>query len=396
MLFRYFLVVFSFLIFTNILFSQEQDSTAILQDPLMVSPDSLISPAIQDSLRVDQDSLTPPQEGILNRAEDAINAVQDSTSVEDDAFGNVSTLLWPFMEVRRVKDSLDIEHPVTYWTNKNQFGLEINEVAFMNWSSGGSNSISFLFNSHLMRTYERKSIRWKNELISRYGILSEKGQKLRKTDDRLEMNSTFGYRASETSAWFMSGKMNFKTQFANGYEYPDRSKAISRFMAPGYLFLGVGAELGRDSNSFSLYISPSTIKTTFVLDSQLANEGAFGVRGAEYDGNGNIIRSGRRTNTEFGILLSNEYNTEIVENILFSNRLNLYTDYLHDFGNIDVDWEIEFNFKVNEYVRAKLGSHLKYDDATKTARIDPQGNEYQGGAKVQWKQQIGIGVVVNL
>src|SRR5699024_9755230 len=111
---------------------------------------------------------------------------------------------------------------------------------------------------------------------------------------------------------------------------------------------------------------PSTLKTTFVYDQRLANEGAFGVDPAVYDSFGNISRAGKNSRTEFGILVTSEYNTEIVKNIMLSNRASLYTDYLADFGNIDVDWKVEFNFKVNSFVQAKLISHLKYDNATKT------------------------------
>lgn len=313
-----------------------------------------------------------------------------------DTIPDDNTLLWPYMETVRVEDSLKEVTPVTYWTKGNQLGLDVNEVAFKNWNAGGSNSISFLLSGSFRRTYERKSIRWKNELIVRYGHISEKGEKLKKTDDRIEFNSTFGYRPNLMSAWFISSKFNFKSQFTNGYDYPNRDKAISHFMAPGYLFLGVGAELGRDSDSFALYLSPSTVKTTFVLNQRLADEGAYGVRAAEYDGNDNVIRRGKKNHSEFGVLVTNEYNVEVFKNINLLHRLNLYTDYIKDFGNIDIDWEVVLNFKVNNYVTAKIGSHLKYDDATKTTRTNEFGEEYKGGAKVQWKQELGIGVVLDI
>ena len=31
-------------------------------------------------------------------------------------------------------------------------------------------------------------------------------------------------------------------------------------------------------------------------------------------------------------------------------------------GKVDVDWEVVFDFKVNQYVKATLGSHIKYDN----------------------------------
>src|SRR5699024_4620802 len=110
----------------------------------------------------------------------------------------------------------------------------------------------------------------------------------------------------------------------------------------------------------------------------------------------NILRAGKNSRTEFGILITSEYNTEVIKNIMLSNRLSLYTDYLDDFGNVDVDWKVEFNFKVNSFVQAKIVSHLKYDNATKTKSLNEQGEEVISGAKVQWKQQLGIGLVVDI
>lgn len=303
---------------------------------------------------------------------------------------------WPYFETLHLMDSLDRAHPVKYWSHQNKFSTEVNEVTYTNWSAGGSNSIAFLFNLNLKRTYEKDNIRWQNEFLSRYGLNAEKGRKLRKTDDYFEFNSTFGYRTTLFSGWFLSSKLNLKSQYDRGFNYPDRENYISSFMAPGYLFYGIGAEYGRNSDKFTLYLSPATLKTTFVYDEKLANEGAFGVDAAVYDADGNLIKRGRKSKTEFGILITNEYNVEVMKNIAFSNRLSLYTDYLNDFGNIDVDWKVEFNLKVNSFVAARLISHLKYDNDTKTKELNSSGQEITRGAKIQWKQQIGIGVTIDL
>ncbi len=86
----------------------------------------------------------------------------------------------------------------------------------------------------------------------------------------------------------------------------------------------------------------------------------------------------------------------IFENIALKNAVSLYTDYFNSFGNIDVNWEINFDFKVNQFVKATLGSHLKYDNDTKTPVEVVDGEEYaEEGAKIQWKQQIGIGVTLD-
>jgi hypothetical protein len=47
-----------------------------------------------------------------------------------------------------------------------------------------------------------------------------------------------------------------------------------------------------------------TSKITMVLDQRLANQGAFGVKKALYDENGNLILEGEKSKIELGFLLT--------------------------------------------------------------------------------------------
>ena len=73
------------------------------------------------------------------------------------------------------------------------------------------------------------------------------------------------------------------------------------------------------------------------------------------------------------------------------NRISLYSDYLNNFGNIDVDWRFQLEMTVNKYVKANISTHLIYDDDIKT-KEDAAGVQVIKGAKVQLKQILGIGL----
>jgi len=162
------------------------------------------------------------------------------------------------------------------------------------------------------------------------------------------------------------------------------------------MFLGVGTVYGEHIKSFTAYLSPLTLKSTFVLDQELANIGAFGVTKAVLDDEGNIITKGKHLRKEVGILVTSKYEAELAENITVKNLVSMYSDYFNSFGNVDIDWEVNFNFKVNNFVRATLGSHLKYDNDVKITSDDDNDGELEvSGAKVQWKQLLGIGVSVD-
>ncbi len=285
------------------------------------------------------------------------------------------------------------------WTQENKLGADINQVAFVNWNSGGSNSIAVLLRLNSVLKYEYRHFIWDTNLVARYGVNSQEDQELRKTDDLLEIRSNLGFRKDKLTNWFYSARFNFKTQFAKGYKYPNTDNIISKFMAPGYLFIGGGIEYGKNIEKLSTYFSPLTVKATFVLDENLSNAGSFGVRAAEYDDDGKLTKQGERIRNELGVLLTSAYEAELFENIAIRNFVSFYTDYINDFGNIDVDWELVFDFKVNNFVRASLGSHLKYDNdvklLTEVENPDTEETEFiEEGARIQWKQILGVGVVV--
>ncbi len=291
--------------------------------------------------------------------------------------------------IRQVQPTL---FPVSAWKNKNTIGFDLNEIAFVNWNAGGTSSISGLLKGNFTRTYATEKSKWVSELIVKYGINKQDGLTVRKSDDEFRLNSTYGYRNNESSNWYHSAKFNFNTQFTNGYKYPDTEHPISKPFAPAYTFLGAGADYFDKAKKFDVYISPITLKSTLVLDQTLANKGAFGVTKATYDSEGNMISKGKQSKTEFGFLVTNYYKKEVWKNITMENRLSLYSDYANNFGNIDVEWKLQFDLVVNQYVSANIGAHAIYDDDVKTTEV-VEGEKVTKGPVLQLKQTLGIGMV---
>jgi hypothetical protein len=281
---------------------------------------------------------------------------------------------------------------ISNWKSTNKVGFDISQISFVNWSAGGNNSVSGLFKGNFNRDYETAKINWKNEVIFRYGINKQEGEELRKTDDEFQINSTFSHRNNTLSKWYYAGKFNFNTQFSNGYAYPNTNLAISKPFAPAYFFLGIGAEYLLKESNFKLYLSPLTHKTTLVLSQRLADEGAFGVSKAAFDENGNILLRGKKSRTEIGVLVTSEWKTELYKNMMLNHRITLYSDYLNNFGNIDVNWQIQIEMTINEYVKASIGTQLIYDDDIKTKK-QIENIQVTSGPKIQLKQIMGIGLV---
>jgi len=358
-------------------------------DSLQIRMDSLLAPYYTKSL----DSLTN-KVNYAPRYRLSVNSLNGDTLYiqmpKEKAFISMQRKLTidtlriinPF-QLSSIDTTKYAEDPI-WWKNRNSFGFDISEAAFLNWNAGGNNSISGLLKVNLYRSYKKLYLLWDNEIFIRYGLNSQQDQELRKTDDKLQINSTFGYRKDTLTNWYYSVKFNFNTQFTDGFSYPNTSEPISRLFAPAYLFLGAGTYYDLKKKSFSLYLSPFTLKSTLVLDETLSDQGVFGVP------------VGKRSRNEFGVLIQNNWETEVIKNIVMKTRVELYSDYLNDFGNIDVKWDLNFDFIINKYMKANIGAYLIYDDDIKFKEDTNGDGELETlGARLQLKQLLGIGVLFN-
>lgn len=306
--------------------------------------------------------------------------------------GIIALLLFSFIQqIQSQVIATVVPDSITYWERTNKVGLDISQIAFVNWNVGGNNSVTILGKGEFDRNYSKNNINWDNELLFRYGFNSQEGQETRKTDDQFKVTSTFGYRKDTISNWYYSAKFKFNTQFTNGYAYPNTTDEISGPFAPAYIFLGIGGEYIRKDLGLNAYFSPLTNKTTLVLNQSLANQGAFGVRGAVLDDEGNIITEGKKSRTELGILITNTLKRTIFKNIELDHRISFYSDYINKFGNIDIDWQVSLEMTVNQYVKANIGVHIIYDDDIK-ATEELNGETITVGPKLQLKQMLGVGL----
>lgn len=329
--------------------------------------------------------------------------VTNDTIIQRDTIKNIEIDISPMLTPKKIRQIVQLKStkiariPLKfdkYWSKKNMIGLDINQIAFVNWNAGGISSVAGLVKGNFLRKRSDISSEWLNELSFRYGLNKQEDVELRKSDDEVRLNSSYGYRKDTLSNWYYSAKFNFNTQFSNGYRYPDTNKPISRAFAPAYTFLGVGANYLLKKKKFDAYISPLTLKSTLVFDQVLANQGAFGVAKAIYDTQGNVLIEGKNTRTEVGFLATNYYKSEVMKNIIMENSLSLYSDYINNFGNIDVEWRLQFDLLVNQYIKANVGLHMIYDDDVKTSeKVDSK--TIIKGARLQLRQSIGVGLVYN-
>lgn len=269
------------------------------------------------------------------------------------------------------------------WKKGAVFSLNLSQVSLTNWSSGGQNSISINGLANMFAIYKMKKTSWENYLNLGYGLLKQgKESDFIKTDDKIEFVSKYGKKASKS--WYYSALLSFNSQFTNGYNYPNDSVEISKFLAPGYVLGAVGMDYKPNKN-FSSFIAPFTSKITIVNDKSLSDNGAFG------------IDTGKVFRNEFGGYIRFAYNKEISKNIVFTTKLDLFSNYLHNPQNIDINFETLINIKLNKFLSAVITTSLIYDDDIKIG-IDTNNDgiiDKEVNSKIQFKEVLGIGLSYN-
>ncbi len=290
-------------------------------------------------------------------------------------------------------DSVKREADTTYWQVKSIFGTNGTQTSFVNWSGGGRNNVSLLAFIDFSLKYQKKDFKWSNDVKLALGglkFVDSTGMKqgMQKTDDRIDLATSFGYEFKKTCFYTIVG--GFKTQFLNGFNFPNDSIRISTFLAPAYLNFALGIEYA-PKESFNLFVSPVAAKITYVKDEVLANQGAFGVEKAVYDDLGNVLKKGEQRRDELGSYLKLRFNKEIMKNIEMKSRLELFSNYMKDPENIDVNAEVIFLFRINKWFTSTLQGNVLYDDD-----IIIRDGKGKTGPRTQFKSLLGIGISYTL
>lgn len=270
-----------------------------------------------------------------------------------------------------------------YWLTKGNAQLLLNQASFTNWVQGGNNSYSGTALLNYNVTYNDSITIWENVFDFGYGLINTSEFGTRKNEDKIDLLSNFNHIAA--TDFYYTGKLNFKSQFVEGFNYPNDTTVVSNFLAPAYVILSAGMTY-KPNADFSFYLSPATGKMTIVNNEVLSAAGAYGVT------------PGEMTRFEFGAYATIDFKKEVMENITFKSKLDLFDNFTNPVSqnraNIDVNWESSLNLTVNEFITVNIFAHLIYDhDIAVPIYGTVAGEEVvvKTAPRLQVKQTLGLG-----
>lgn len=285
---------------------------------------------------------------------------------------------------------VDIHKIITksqFWKYRTEASFALNQGLVTNWVKGGENSVSTALDITWYADYINQPMLLSSNHFARikYGLIASGTDGIRKNIDLLETNSKINHKAF--GKFDFSGIMLFKTQVSKGYNYPNDSVPVSKFMNPAIITLGFGLDYKPDKYT-SINFSPFSYKGTFVPDTASIDQTKYGVA------------PDRRSKHEPGasFMISNEFRP--MKNMTVTNRLQLFTNYINNPLNIDVDWEMIFQANLNWFTDVRLNTHLIFDDDTKTPVFDKEKNPVLGidglqkkTARIQFKELLGLSFI---
>ncbi|MDT0554190.1 DUF3078 domain-containing protein [Urechidicola vernalis] len=280
------------------------------------------------------------------------------------------------------------------WRTSGKISLLINQSAFSNWQAGGDNSFAGNLKVNYNFNYTKDVWSLDNKLLLGYGLTNTEDDGTRKSDDRIELNSILS-RAMKKEYWNFSFFMNFKTQFTDGYDYEDdfldqnpgednENYPTSGLFKPAYWQFGPGF-LWKKSDRFYVNIAPITSKLTF-LTSEIWTYNDDDSSNVFYESSNDVetfgVDPGDNLLYELGMNIRVGYTFTLAKNITVENLIMLYSNYLEDPQNIDIDYTLDIEMKINDWLSTDFTVQTIYDD-----------NSFEG---FQVREVFGLGFNLNL
>jgi Protein of unknown function (DUF3078) len=275
---------------------------------------------------------------------------------------------------RTVKKDPDDTLP-SLWRKGGVFGLNIAQGSLSNWAAGGDNfslSLNSIFNYYAFYKNGKKS--WDNTIDFNLGYVRTTSLGSRKNDDKFDVLSKYGYALIPKLS--LAGLFNFRTQFFKGYTYPDNVKTFSSaFLSPAYILLSAGLDY-KPTKNLSIFFSPITFRWIIVKDDSLSAKGYYGVA------------PGKKSKSEIGAFMSINYLKDFTKNFSYKGRLDLFSNYKANPGNIDLYMTNLFSVKISKVIAATWSLDMIYDDDVKLF------GKNNNSPAMQVKSLVGIGVLV--
>ena len=263
--------------------------------------------------------------------------------------------------------------PPDGWRKGLDFSLGITQVGNSNWIATGGDKFTFStaasMNAFASLKFGKKT--WDNILDVNYGLLNTTSLGVRKLNDRIDFVSKLGYKPGKWKNFRLSLLGQLRSELTTGYQYDyfgtTTKRRSSGFFAPAYIIIAPGIEW-LPAHWLSIFGSPAATRWTVVSNgpySYVAQGGVFNDHSETPLATLYGVDPAKENRGEFGAFITASARKEIVKNVTYITKLDLYSNYLGKPANIDVFWTNQFKLRVNNFIQVSYSIDLLYDDDIK-------------------------------
>jgi len=229
------------------------------------------------------------------------------------------------------------------WTPRGTVALNLSQISFSNWTQGGEDAVAFAGLGNFGVLYHSKKWDLYNSLKLAYGKSKTSGS-FKTTDNELRLNSILIRHLGWVVNPYFSNEV--RSSISNGYDYsvsPEIQTAA--FFDPGYITQSLGFIYSKKNFSTRLGVG---------LQEVITNEFT------KYSDDPDTPDKIEKFKLETGIESVTEANVDLMQNILYSSRLRLFSRF-NTLDVWDVNWDNIITAKVNDYINVNLGVNIIYE-----------------------------------
>ena len=274
--------------------------------------------------------------------------------------------------------SQEIVEKDSLWTKRGNVTVLLNQTGFSDWVGGGTNNFSGTIKFDYEWEYRNKGRDWLSNVESAFGLAKYKNAPFaRKIDDRILIQSIVGKEFTRNLSF--SAFFNFTSQIGNGYKYKkdvdnnEIRELTTRIFSPAYFQIGSGFLWKKDEK---LWLNYSPIASRLILVSKKFTDGLS--ENDTYFG----VSPNKSSRYELGANLTFHSEGTLLENVNYKQDLKLFSNYLEDASNIDLDYLAQIEINVNPLLSTQLIFQLIYDD--------------NAVSRLQVREVFGVGVQLKL
>lgn len=238
------------------------------------------------------------------------------------------------------------------WKHTLVAGLTVTQVSYTDWAQGGENALAYTLSIDGKSVRDVTLTNWSNSYKVAYGQTRLGSKGLRKTDDKIELESVLTYKIGTYINPYASA--TFKSQFDDGFKYNDAANTqtkISSAFDPIYLTqaLGVG---------YQPFVQLKTRLGAAVRE--VLDDSRYG-----YADDAKTTAEIEASKIEGGLESVTDVEIKIEENTLFTAKLEMFAP----FNNIDVvvvRSDNTLSSKLNKYIAVVFNIQLINDRSVST------------------------------